>query len=106
MRKLPRPIPTTAALALAAACSSQPAGEPGRIAAAPESLGLFGAGYPQDGDLCRRAGETAFTNRFLDDAADLVACPPGTEAAAFAHATGGAEVARVDGWILFSIPRR
>jgi hypothetical protein len=56
--------------------------------------------------MCRRAGESAFTNQFLSDAADLVACPPGTDARLFEFETGGREVARLDGWILFTIPRR
>ena len=72
----------------------------------PEELPLFGAGYRAEGDPCRRAGESAFTNQFLDDAADFVACPPGTDAGLFASETGGSEVGRLDGWILFSVPRR
>ncbi|WP_261400079.1 hypothetical protein [Leisingera daeponensis] len=72
----------------------------------PIHLALFGDGYPNAGDPCRRAGESAYTNQFLDDAADLVACPPGTDPGLFAYTTGGRQVAKVDGWYLFSIPRR
>lgn len=72
----------------------------------PSQLALFGNGYPNPGDPCRRAGESAYTNQFLDDAADLVACPPGTDPGLFAYTTGGRQVAQVEGWHLFSIPRR
>lgn len=72
----------------------------------PADVPLFGAGYRAEGDLCRRAGESAFTNQFLGDSSDLVACPPGTDPRLFAFETGGKEVARREGWILFSVPRR
>ena len=72
----------------------------------PADVPLFGPGYRTAGDGCRRAGESAFTNQFLSDAADLVACPPGTDPRFFAFETGGREVARLDGWILFTVPRR
>ncbi|MCU0856176.1 MAG: hypothetical protein MUF63_15050 [Rhodobacteraceae bacterium] len=72
----------------------------------PADVPLFGPGYRAEGDSCRRAGESAFTNQFLSDAADLVACPPGTDPGLFAFETGGREVARTDGWILFTVPRR
>lgn len=71
----------------------------------PLHLALFGGGYPKAGDSCRRAGESAYTNQFLDDAADLVACPPSIDPGLFASTTGGRQVAKVDGWYLFSIPR-
>jgi hypothetical protein len=72
----------------------------------PAEIPLFGPAYRAEGDMCRRAGESAFTNQFLSDAADLVACPPGTDPGLFEFETGGREVARLDGWILFTIPRR
>ena len=72
----------------------------------PADVPLFGPGYRGEGDGCRRAGESAFTNQFLSDAADLVACPPGSDPGLFAFETGGREVARTDGWILFTVPRR
>ena len=73
---------------------------------APASLPLFGDGYPNPGDPCRRAGESALTGDYLDDAADLVACPPSTDAGLFAYTYNASELARIDGWILFSVPRR
>lgn len=93
-----------AALALSACVVSAP--ETNQGATVPADLPLFGPGYRSEGDLCRRAGESAFTNQFLDDAADFVACPPGTDPGLFSFETGGREVGRLDGWILFSVPRR
>lgn len=92
--------------ALALAACEMPAPDMGQGATVPAELPLFGPGYRSEGDICRRAGESAFTNQFLDDAADFVACPPGTDPGLFAFETGGREVGRLDGWILFSVPRR
>lgn len=72
-----------------------------------DPLPFFGDGYRFKGDACRRVGENAFTNQFLDDAADLVGCPEDLEnLGVFVIDTGAVEVARVDGVVLFSIPRR
>ena len=68
---------------------------------------LFGEGYRADGDQCRRVGESEATQEFLDDAADLVACPEDMEnLGVFALDTGGVEVARMDGYVLYSVPIR
>ena len=75
-------------------------------AAPPAQLGVFGPGYPNPGDPCRRSGETEFTNQFLDDAADLVSCPPGTDPGLFASSFNARQMAQVDGWTVFSVPRR
>jgi uncharacterized protein YraI len=75
-------------------------------ASPPADVPLFGPGFRTPDDLCRRAGESVFTNQFLGDAAHLVACPPGTDPRLFAFETGGQEVARRDGWILFTVPHR
>ena len=72
----------------------------------PADVPLFGGGFRSEGDQCRRAGESAFTNQFLSDSAQLVACPPGTDPRLFSHETGGTEVGRRDGWILFTVPHR
>jgi len=88
-----------------AACE-MPASDVEQGSEVPAELPLFGPGYRSEGDSCRRAGESAFTNQFLDDAADFVACPPGSDPALFTFETGGREVGRIDGWILFSVPRR
>lgn len=67
-------------------------------------LPLFGDGYRADGDQCRRVGESAETVEFLDHTADLVACPEDYEGlGVFITETGGTEVARIDGWVLFSV---
>ncbi len=87
-----------AAFALFAACTP---------VSAPEPLPLFGDGYRGDGDQCRRVGENAQTNQFLDDAADLVGCPEDMEnLGIFAIDTGGVEVARLQGYVLYSVPIR
>ncbi|MGY6410543.1 MAG: hypothetical protein ACXIUV_05890 [Alkalilacustris sp.] len=78
----------------------------GSAATPPAPLGVFGTGYPNAGDACRRAGETSFTNQFLDDASDLVACPPGTDLGLFAFTFSARQMAQLDGWTLFSVPRR
>lgn len=89
-----------------AACQITLPEAPTQPATPPADFGVFGNGFPNAGDPCRRAGETAFTNQFLDDAADLVACPPGSDTATFAANFQAREVARRDFWTLFSVPRR
>lgn len=79
---------------------------PGSGNAPPPQLALFGAGYPDAGDPCRRAGESVFTGQYLDDAADLVGCPPGTDPGLFAFTYNARQIAQLDGWYLFSVPRR
>lgn len=70
------------------------------------SLPLFG-GYRSAEDACQRVGEATETNTFLDDAADLVGCPAGSpEADSFAAETGGVLLTTLDGYTLFSVPRR
>ena len=96
------------AVLLLASCSSggPSISHPGSAARPPADIPLFGAGFRSEGDLCRRAGESAFTGQFMGAGADLVACPPGTDPRLFFHETGGTEVARRDGWILFTVPHR
>ncbi len=93
-------IPLTAALLAACAPTTPPP--------PPETtLPFFGTGYRAEGDACRRIGEDGFTNQFLDDAADLVGCPEDAEnLGVFVTDTGAIEVARKDGFILYSVPRR
>ncbi|MCK8483508.1 hypothetical protein MUY21_05610 [Aliiroseovarius sp. S2029] len=70
------------------------------------TLPLFGDGYRADGDQCRRVGESAATVEYLDHTADLVACPEDYEGlGVFQADTGGVEVARIEGWVLFSVSR-
>ena len=72
----------------------------------PDSITLLG-GYRDPADQCRRVGETAYTNQFLDDAADLVGCPEGAEnLGVFVTETGAREVDRFGGFILYSVPLR
>ncbi len=69
---------------------------------------LLGAGYPFPDDLtrCRRVAENDYSNQFLDDQADLVACPADAEnLGVFVIDTGAEEVDRVGNYILYSVPR-
>ncbi len=104
MRYPPLTLSIIAGIGVAACADTTPPSGPAETP--PADLGLFGDGYPLPGDPCRRAGETGFTNRFLDDAADLVACPAGPAADALAGLSGARETARLEGWILYSIARR
>ena len=86
-----------------AACTPAPVTPPAPV----EPLPIFGDGYRMPGDQCRRVGENDFTNQFLDDAADLVACPEdGENIGVFVIDTGAVEVARTQGFILYSVPVR
>lgn len=77
------------------------------VVPAPYTPTLFGDGYRAPGDQCRRAAEDSFTNQFLDDASDLVACPADMEnLGVFALDTGATEVARTSGFVFYSVPRR
>lgn len=68
-------------------------------------LPVFGDGYRFKGDICRRVGGSDFTIQFLDDSADLVACPEDAEnLGVFAIDTSAQEVARRDGYVLYSVP--
>ncbi len=87
------------------ACTSTPSDTPSGFTG-PSELALFGDGYPNPGDPCRRAGESAVTSPYLDDASILVACPPSSDAGLVGYQLGGREVARYQGWILFSVPQR
>ncbi|WP_170470187.1 hypothetical protein [Ruegeria arenilitoris] len=64
-------------------------------------------GYRSTDDDCQLTGETAFTVNFLDDAADLVSCPTGSDAAQSLVAMYAArEVARTGGYTVYTVPRR
>jgi hypothetical protein len=94
----------TVLLLLAACQAAAPEDDPPR--GLPTSLPLIG-GYRSPGDSCRRVGEDAFTNPFLDDAADLVACPKGDVAlSGLGPGSGARVVATKDDWVLISVPRR
>ncbi|XDA99196.1 hypothetical protein AB1M95_04605 [Sulfitobacter sp. LCG007] len=90
-----------AAVALLAACDPAPAPQP-----ATGPLPFFGTGYRFVDDTCRRLGEDDYTNQFLDDSADLVGCPEDMEnLGVFVIDTGAVEVARRDGYVIYSVPQ-
>jgi hypothetical protein len=65
---------------------------------------VFVRGYRGAGDECQLVGETAFTVDFLDDAADLVACPTGSAAmASLMTETGAPIVTQTNSFTFFSI---
>lgn len=71
----------------------------------PVTLLLLG-GYRDPADACRRAGESEATADYLDDAANLVACPKDAEnLGVFVTETGALEVARLGGYVLYSVRR-
>lgn len=68
---------------------------------------VFVRGYRSAADECQLVGESAFTVDFLDDAADLVACPTGSEAMASLMAeTGASMITQTNSYTFFSIPYR
>jgi len=76
------------------------------MVSAPENELYFVRGYRSDDDPCKLTGETAFTNQFLDDSANLVSCPQAYGGLAnFVTMTGAVVVAEKDGYILFRVPR-
>jgi hypothetical protein len=91
----------------AAADTSEPVAPATEATIWPASLTVFGDGYPNAGDPCRRVGESAATIDFLDDSAILVGCvgDATTEPAAVIIAAGGKAVGSVDGVTLISIPQ-
>lgn len=74
----------------------------------PATLRPIGRGYPDAASPCRRVGETAATNAFLDDSRTLVGCPlPRRNRQVVALLRqGGRIVAQERNVLLISIPRR
>ncbi|SMO89259.1 hypothetical protein [Ruegeria faecimaris] len=71
-----------------------------------DNLRLIG-GYRSMDDDCQVTGESAFTVDFLDDAADLVSCPTGSDAAqSLVDMYGARSVAKTGGYTVYSVPRR
>ncbi len=94
------------------ACSEGPENDTPDVIVAPpppptnDNLRLI-SGYRSADDWCETAGETAFTAEFLDDTADLVACPTGSDAAQSLVASYGArQMAETGGYTIYSVPRR
>ncbi len=63
--------------------------------------------YRGEGDQCMFVGESSVTVDYLDDAADLVACPTNYEGLElFVTETGGVEVGTYKAFTFFSVPIR
>jgi len=90
-----------------AACQDAPA-ESGATEIAPPDDDLnFVGGYRSADDDCQLSGESAFTLNYLDDAADLVSCPTGSEAAqSLLDNFRASPVAESGGYTLYSVSRR
>ena len=72
----------------------------------PEDL-PFVRPYRAEGDQCRLVGESDVTRAYLDDAADLVACPTEYEGrGVFVFETKAQEVAVYGDFTLYSVPVR
>ena len=93
------------AVLVSCADTSQPVQEAEAVTYPETTLPVFGDGYPNSGDVCRRFGESAETVEFLDHTRALVGCPEAwTGREAFAADVNAEEVLRQDGWVLYSIP--
>jgi hypothetical protein len=67
----------------------------------------FVRGYRSASDPCKLTGESAFTNQYLDDAADLVTCPNGYDGAMeFVTQTGAITVIQTKSYTIYRVPRR
>ena len=86
-----------------AACT--PAPEP--VVPDPDPNLPFVRPYRADGDQCQLVGESPVTGAYLDDAADLVACPSEYEGlGVFVTDTNAQLVATYGAYTLFSVPVR
>lgn len=86
-----------------AACSEEEAGLDETSVAQiefPASLNPIGRGYPDDGDPCRRLGESEAVTNWLDDSAILVGCPSDADASML----DATMVGIVDGFSIVSVP--
>lgn len=87
-----------AAALMLSACAPEPA-------PVTSSLPFFGEGYRFKGDACRRLGESPATAEYLDHTADLVGCPEDLEnLGVFVIDYNAQEVARQDGYVIYSVP--
>ncbi len=98
------------AISALVACEETPPAGGASSAAAPaptnDDLRLV-RGYRSTDDWCQLTGETAFTGNFLDDAADLVSCPTGSDAAqSLIDMYGAIQVAETGGYTVYTVPRR
>lgn len=95
-QKADEPVPSETAVP-----PSAPASAPDAATAEwPAGLPVFGDGFPNPGDPCRRIGESEQTVDYLDHSASLVGCLSADDAVK----VGGRVVATVEGVTLLSVP--
>ena len=106
-RRLKKVMPAIGTCALVLAVTGCVETTPEVAISEPDPELNFVRGYRSVADECRLVGETAFTVDFLDDAADLVACPTGSAAMASLIAeTGAPIITQTNSFSFFSIPYR
>ena len=92
---------------LLAACQEAPSETPVKTVTAPNEDLRFVGGYRSTDDDCQLTGETSFTVNYLDDAADLVSCPSGSDAAqSLVDMYNARYLAETGGYSLYTVPRR
>lgn len=69
----------------------------------PLTESFLAEGYRYESDACHMVGESALTLEYLDHTADLVACPE--DITLVGNIDGAKEVAQMQGYRLFSVPR-
>lgn len=90
-----------------AACQETPSETPVTGVTPPNDDLRFVGGYRATDDDCQLTGETAFTVDFLDDAADLVSCPTGSDAEqSLVKTYVPRQMGESGGYTLYSVPRR
>ena len=106
-RRLEKVMPAIGTCALVLAVTGCVETAPEIAISEPDPELNFVRGYRNAADECQLVGETAFTVDFLDDAADLVACPTGSAAMASLMAeTGAPVITQTNSFSFFSIPYR
>ena len=104
MKRLAAGLASAGAALVVSGCA-EPAGEV--AISEPDPDLVFVRGYRGPSDACKLVGESAFTVEFLDDAADLVACPTGSAAMESLMAeTGASMITQTNSFTFFSLPYR
>ncbi len=107
MRKISRLMTLAAAASLFLGVAGCDVAAPATAVDDPDPDLNFVRSYRSPSDECQLVGESAFTVDFLDDAADLVACPTGSEDLTSLIAETEAPIlTQTQSYSLVSVPRR